>query len=73
MYRVKEEAGGMVTENFILTQVVPAVGKVFEAGVGLVLGRALLWAAVGFPDCVPASLRARVVTALERVGGDGPA
>ena len=69
-YKVKEEVSGVVTNAFILSDVVPSIAQIFGPGVGLVLGRALLWAAVSFKERVPAALLSRVMTALQRATGD---
>ena len=69
-YKVKEEMKDTVTDEFILQLVAPSIAAVFGNKVGLLLGRALLWAAVDFPSRVTTRVKSRILTRLAQVTGD---
>ena len=56
-YKVKEEFLETVTEDWIRSTVTPSITAVMGPNLGLVFGRALLWATVGFPKRMPIWLR----------------
>ena len=63
---MKSEVATQVTEEFIVSSVAPTICPVFGCEIGLLLGRALLFAVFDCPDRVPASVVERVRTEMER-------